>query len=310
MVDIGNMFGAAGVTTFFGLPAARPGEGRPGAAILGVPAATPYKDAGAYCAEAPQAMRRALAGYAGAAGHMDFDLGRPVFGDGSQRFVDCGDLDWDKVDFAANRERVRAVVRDILGSGAVPVVLGGDDSIPIPVLQAYEGRGPLTILQIDAHIDWRDEVGGERWGLSSTMRRTSEMAHVDRMIQVGQRGVGSARPSDHQDALNAGVHFLSARELHRRGIEAVLELIPRGASVFVNLDVDAFDPSLMPAVIGPAPGGLSYTQVIEMLHGVAARARIAGFSIVELFASRDRDGISALTAGRVVCNVLGLIAAP
>ena len=65
--------------------------------------------------------------------------------------------------------------KSVLAAGAVPMVLGGDDSIPIPVLQAYADRGPVTVVQIDAHIDWRDEVKGERWGLSSTMRRASEM---------------------------------------------------------------------------------------------------------------------------------------
>jgi agmatinase len=78
------------------------------------------------------------------------------------------------------------------------------------MLQALEGQGPLTILQIDAHIDWRREVEGERWGLSSTMRRASEMAHVERIIQVGQRGMGSARPADMEDALRWGVHFIPA----------------------------------------------------------------------------------------------------
>ena len=57
----------------------------------------------------------------------------------------------------------------------------------------FAGR-QVVILQIDAHIDWRDEVGGEHWGLSSNMRRASEMAHVTGIVQVGQRGIGSARP--------------------------------------------------------------------------------------------------------------------
>jgi arginase family enzyme len=85
--------------------------------------------------------------------------------------------------------------RQVLDRGAVPFLLGGDDSLPIPMLEAFGAhRGKrLTILQIDAHIDWRDEVGGERLGLSSTMRRASEMGHVERIIQVGQRGIGSAR---------------------------------------------------------------------------------------------------------------------
>ncbi len=87
---------------------------------------------------------------------------------------------------------------------AVPIVLGGDDSIPIPVLAAYEGRGPITVLQVDAHLDFRDEVAGVRNGYSSPMRRASEMEHVDDLFQVGLRGVGSARARDVADARARG----------------------------------------------------------------------------------------------------------
>ena len=85
----------------------------------------------------------------------------------------------------------------------IPIVMGGDDSIPIPVLAAYHEHGPITILQLDAHIDWRDEVAGETQGLSSNMRRASEMNWVENIIQVGARGVdlvphqiGNARPGE------------------------------------------------------------------------------------------------------------------
>ena len=69
-------------------------------------------------------------------------------------------------------------------------MIGGDDLVPIPLFEAFAGRGSYTVLQIDAHIDWRDDVNGERLGLSSTMRRASEMGQIGRIIQVGQRGIG------------------------------------------------------------------------------------------------------------------------
>ena len=106
-------------------------------------------------------------------------FGEPLLPGGPADACDLGDLPWSE-DSAANRDAIRAAVSAILDRGAVPVLLGGDDSIPIPMLQAFEGRGKFTIVQIDAHIDWRDDVGGERWGLSSTMRRASEMAHIER----------------------------------------------------------------------------------------------------------------------------------
>jgi len=125
--------------------------------------------------------------------------------------------------------------------------------VPIPLFHAFEGRGKFAILQIDAHIDWRDEVQGLTLGLSSPMRRASEMAWIDRIVQVGVRGAGSARVSDYKDALAAGVTFVTARDVARFGVAAAIEAIPRGAELIVTLDCDGLDPSVIPAVIGPPP---------------------------------------------------------
>jgi len=307
--DIGAMFGASAGDTFMGLPRAETlDEIEARIAILGAPCATPYPSVGAYCAGAPAAIRAGIAGYAANLRHMDFDLGGPIFPDGEVSAVDCGDLPWDEADPAANRIAIRSSVRTILGRGAAPIVIGGDDSIPIPVLEAFHDKGKFTIVQIDAHIDWREEVGGERWGLSSTMRRASEMPHIERIIQIGQRAIGSARVSDVDDARKWGVSFVSARELYASGVAPALDLVPEGAQVIVCFDCDALDPSIMPAVIGPAPGGLTYWQAAEILHGVAARARIAAFNLVEFLPERDIAGQGALVAARLIINAMGLMA--
>jgi len=306
--QIGAMFGAADVTTFMGLPAASVEDARGSAAILGATTATPYASVGAYCRGGPAAIRGGAAPYAANLTHIDFDLGGAIFPDGTVTAVDCGDVAIDEDDAAGNRDRIRQAVTTLLEGGLVPLVLGGDDSVPIPVLEAYAGRGPVTILQIDAHIDWRDEVQGERLGLSSTMRRASEMDHVGQIVQVGQRAIGSARVGDHADALAAGVQFVSARELAASGVAPVLDLLPAGSDVFIAFDVDALDPTTMPAAIGPAPGGLTYLQAVELLAGAAQRGRIVGFDLVEFMAERDRAGIGALTAARLVTVMLGLVA--
>jgi agmatinase len=308
--DIGRMFGATDAgDTFLGFPACPdPGAATADIAILGVPCATPYASVGPYCAGAPAAIRTAIAGYATSRHHQDFDLGGPLLGNLGAQVVDCGDLPYDLADFAGNRERIRDAVAGLLHRGVRPLVIGGDDSIPIPVLQAYEDQAPLTVVQIDAHIDWRDEVAGEGFGLSSTMRRASEMAWVDRIIQVGARAVGSARPDDYQDARDWGVRFVTARDLEAGGLDQVLDLVPQRSEVFVTLDCDGLDPSIMPAVIGPAPGGLGYWQAVGLLHGLAAKARLVGFDIVEFMPARDPQGLAALTAARLVCNVIGLMA--
>ncbi len=308
--DIGAMFGASGSgTAFLGFPAGDlQGPLEADIAIVGAPCATPYPVVGPYCAEAPAAIRAGVAGYGASRHHQDFDFGEPLLGETGARVVDCGDLPYDPEDSPGNRARIRTAVEAMLAQNAVPLVLGGDDSIPIPVFQAFEGRGPLTLLQVDAHIDWRDEVRGERFGLSSTMRRASEMVWIKRMVQVGARASGSARPQDFADAQAWGVDFFLAREVASKGIGPAIDAVPAGAEVLVSIDVDGLDPSIMPAVIGPSPGGLSYWQTVELLQGVAAKARIAGFCIVEFMPARDLLGLGALTAGRLVCNAIGLIA--
>jgi agmatinase len=237
---------------------------------------------------------------------VNFDLGRVGFDAGA--VADGGDVPTDPGDAAGNRARIGAAVGRVLDAGAVPVLLGGDDSLPIPMLGAYAGRGPVTVLQIDAHIDWRDEVQGERWGLSSTMRRASEMGHVGRILQVGQRGIGSARPGDLADARASGVEFVPAAEVARTGVARAVGLIPEGAEVVVVLDCDALDPSVMPGVIARVPGGLGYWDVLGLLEGVAGKARIAGMAVTEFMAPRDIDGQGAAVAAAIVTSALGLIA--
>jgi agmatinase len=306
MASLGAMFGAGEGKTFMGLPEGDlEALGPARVVVLGAAGCTPYPSVGFYCAGGPAAIRAGGAAYAANLAHMNFDLGGPVLPEGV-RAVDVGDLVMDAGDGAANRDRLRGAVAQIVAAGAVPVLLGGDDSLPIPMLQALEG--PLTILQIDAHIDWRDEVGGERWGLSSTMRRASEMGHVERIVQVGQRGIGSARPADYQVACDWGVTFVSGRDVAAAGIVRALAAVPAGARVVICLDVDALDPAVMPAVIGRTAGGLSYWQVFELIAGVAEKAKIVGFDMVEFMPERDADGQGALVAAQLLAGVIGILA--
>ena len=301
------MFGGSPGGGFFDLPLAQPGETRDADIILlGAPAATPYASVGNYCAAAPDAIRNAF-GWPGVLQHHDFDIDGYLLPEGVQA-LDWGNLGYSETDFGANRDRIREQVATILEAGAVPLVLGGDDSVPIPVLQAYREHGPITILQFDAHIDWRDEVGGETRGLSSNMRRASEMGWVENIIQVGARGIGSARPRDRQDALDWGVRFFPMREVVANGVDAIIESIPSAANLYIALDIDVMDPAVVPAVIGPAPGGFGYWQIVGILEAAARRARICGFNLAELMPSADVGGRGALVAARLVAIVMGLAA--
>ena len=303
-----SMLGGGGNTTFLGVDECTI-ETLPSGCdvvVIGAPCATPYEWVGPYCQHGPTAIRYSSGTYASTRDHYNFDLhGQPV-PDGAI-VVDVGDLAWGVTTAELNRNTIRAGVRRVLDAGAVPIVLGGDDSIPIPVLQAFEGRGPITLIQVDAHLDWRDEVRGERWGLSSPMRRCSEMNHIGTMIQIGRRGVGSARPDDLAAAERRGVRFVSAHDVHRAGIAPIADLIPRGVDIFLTFDADGFDPTTMPAVIGPEPGGLSYFQGIELIDLAAQRGRIVGFDLVEFVPENDVNGLGALTAFRLIAHAIGRV---
>ncbi len=274
-------------------------------AILGVPFGWPYPRAGstAGCAEAPTAVRQRAERLAGFRGHWDFDLDGPMLPTGSApRLVDAGDVPGDPADGAGNAAATTEAVAAILERGAVPVCIGGDDSVPIPILRAYAGRGPLTVLQVDAHLDFRDEVLGVSEGYSSPMRRASEMEHVSRIVQVGLRGVGSARASDVDDARSAGNLLVTAAALRERGVSAVLERLPADASVFVSFDCDGLDPSVFPAVSALAPGGLSYAEAFALLGGIGPR--LAGAAVTEYVPALDESGASALVAARLLIRLI------
>jgi agmatinase len=281
-------------------------------AVLGVADASPYKPGvSSHAVKAPAALRAASATFAGRLGHFDFDLGATMFPDKEDRrgMADLGDVATDPWDAPGNRQRIEVAVRKVLDAGAIPIVLGGDDSVPIPVLAAYEGHGPLVILQIDAHVDWADVVQGNAYGYGSPMRRASEYPWVSGMVQVGMRGLGSGVVRQHDDARAWGSHLITSYELHAQGLDAVLRHIPEGARCFISLDCDGLDPAVLPAVNTPTPGGLTYEDMIGLLRGVAAKAHIAGLALVEYVPERDDpQKLSALTAARIAAVTMGLVA--
>lgn len=299
---------APATTTFLDLPRADPDAVDAAVAIVGVPfgVSYPVPGAAAGCAAAPSAIRTRSARLAPFIGHHDFDTGRPMLG-ATRPIVDCGDVPGTADDGAGNATRTEAFVRGLLDQGVTPIILGGDDSIPIPVIAAFAGRGPITVLQVDAHLDFRDEVAGIRNGYSSPMRRASEMDHVAQIVQVGLRGVGSARAAEVNDAVAAGGLLVTARELRARGVGWAVEQIPEGSSVFISFDFDGLDPSVCPAVAAPTPGGLSWDEAGDLLSGTAARCRVVGAAFTEFVPDRDPTAASALVAARLVIRLLSAI---
>jgi agmatinase len=184
-------------------------------------------------------------------------------------------------------------------------VLGGDDSIPALVLRGLEDRGPIHVLQIDAHIDFREEIDGIREGYSSPMRRASEMPWVGRIVHVGLRGVGSARFADVADSQKLGNALITAREVREIGVEGVLQEFPRGARIYIAIDCDGLDPSVMPGTSCPMPGGLSFYEAAGLIQGLVHRGQVVGIDFAEFFPALDIQGITALAITRLITIFIG-----
>lgn len=279
-------------------------------AVLGVPFCVPYDvQTAAAQSRGPAGLREQSMRYVPwYATNYDFDFGGELFAGRSVRIVDCGDVavaagHWDQAPHAAAE-----AVEQILARGAVPFVLGGDDSVPIPVLRAYAEQPPMCIVQIDAHIDWRDDREGLREGLSSPMRRASEMRWISGMAQIGLRGFGSARRGEFDDARAYGSVLIGAADVHRAGVEAALAKVPAADRYFITFDVDGLDPSIAPAVASPAFGGLTYDEATGIMRGVAMRGRIAGFDVVEIMPDADGGALTCRIAVRLILNLIGEMA--
>jgi len=142
-----------------------------------------------------------------------------------------------------------------------------------------------------------------REGYSSPMRRASEMSHVTEIVHVGLRGIGSARAADVEDSRAAGNRLITARDVREGGVSRVLDALPGDASVFVSFDCDGLDPSVLPAVSAPSPGGLSYLEATDLLAGIGRR--LAGAAFTEYVPALDDNETSALVLARLV---IGLVA--
>ena len=276
-------------------------------AFLGIPYGPPYEPedltVSAGAADAVREMAHRME-YRALSGHHNFDLGGPLYPDGVSKVTDCGNVVGDPDDPSSIWDRGLDVTRALVARGAVPLVLGGLDAIPPIVVGAFDE--PLHVLHVDAHLDFRQEVNGVRRGYSSPIRRIRELPHVGRIVQVGLRGMGSARPSDVSEALAAGNELILAQEVHERGVGLVVERLTADRRWVITIDCDGLDPTIAPAVGWPEPGGLTYPQISALVRALAQLDRVAALVITEFQPDLDVAGITALHIVRLLVLVVGL----
>jgi len=221
--------------------------------------------------------------------------------------VDIGDADIVHTDTETSHANIETGVRAMLDAGALPVVLGGDHSVNIPCIRAFAGRGPIHILQIDAHLDFVDVRHGVRHGHGNPMRRAAEQEHVTGITALGIRNVSSTSKDGYDAARAMGDDILSVRQVRKLGVEGVLARIPKGARLYVTIDIDGFCPSIAPGTGTPSHGGFLYYEVLEILQGVAKAHDIVGVDLVEVAPDYDHSGSTAILAAQVLLNLLGFI---
>ena len=224
---------------------------------------------------------------------------------GKTRIVDIGDADIVHTDTIGSHRAIEHGVRKILSAKAIPVVLGGDHSINIPCINAFDDQGPIHIIQFDAHLDFVDERHGVRYGHGNPMRRAAEKSYVTGLTQLGIRNVSSTAREGYDDARRMGSEILSVRQIRKLGTEAVLARIPAGKRYYVTIDIDGFAPSIAPGTGTPSHGGFTYYEVLELLEGIVQRGTIVGVDLVEVAPDYDHTGSTAILAAQILLNLLG-----
>jgi agmatinase len=255
----------------------------------------------------PRAIREASTlfsfGHGGAYDHED-DV---TYLSNSVRMIDIGDADIVHTDTVASHRNIKYGVRKCLEAGVLPVTLGGDHSINIPCINAFDGFGDIHLIQIDAHLDFVDERHGVRYGHGNPMRRAAEKPYVTGLSQIGIRNVSSTAREGYEAARAMGSDILSVRQARRLGTETRLERIPAGRRYYVTLDIDGFDPSIAPGTGTPSHGGFLYYEVLELLAGLARRGDVIGVDLVEVTPDYDHTGTTAILAAQVLMNFIGRI---
>ncbi|NYZ76103.1 agmatinase [Candidatus Micrarchaeota archaeon] len=196
--------------------------------------------------------------------------------------------------------RVEKIVAEIIERKKFPLMLGGEHSISLGAVRTLaKTYRNMSVLQLDAHTDLRDEFEGTKFGHTSIMRRISELCDT---VQVGIRDMSL---EESEFARKKKLKIFYARNQPKPS-EVVSRL---KKDVYVSIDLDVFDPSEVPAVGTPQPGGLHWYDVLAILRGVAAKKKVVGFDVVEL-CPIEGDISSDFLAARLAYKFLAYIFKP
>ncbi len=300
-----------GLRSFLGAPVldARADALRAGnvkAAFLGVP----YEGANMYRfgqSGGPAAVREATGQFFSY--HYDYDVDLLE----AYNLADCGDVATVPADVAASHERIKEAVLELLEGGALPLIQGGDHSIPLGTVRALSEHtsGRVGLIQFDAHLDSSDlNLGSPRTG-SSHLRRSAELPNVEprNIVHIGSRGLWNLREqADYCEEV--GINVIRMREVRKRGLADVvaqaIELASDGTdAVALDVDLDVLDCPHAPGVCSPEPGGLHSGDLLEAIEAIGESGIVSLSEVVELSPIWDPSGLGARMACYVFFTLLG-----
>jgi len=227
----------------------------------------------------------------------------------SFQVADLGDVALNPYNLAASIDIIEAHYRDLLQHLVIPVSLGGDHTVALPILRAIAAKhGPVAVIQVDAHADMNDAMFGEPVTHGTIFRRAIEEGLVDpaRMFQIGLRATGY-HADDFDWARGKGVNVIQVEECWYKSLAPLMsrarEVIGDDHPVYLSFDIDGLDPSVAPGTGTPEPGGLTASQGIEIIRGCFG-LNLVGCDLVEVSPPYDTTGNTALLAANLVFEML------
>jgi len=296
-----------GIATFAKVPLYDPEQSLvPHAAILGIPTdeGTTQHPGARY---GPRAIREASTQfpyYKRGRGYYDPERDCPMLAELELR--DAGDVEIVPTALEENAARIAESVTGLRRRGVFPVCLGGDHSVTPLILRGFAGV-PLRLVQIDAHMDYVDRLGGMPATHASPMRRSRELPHVRSLTQLGIRSIVSSE-ADYAASRAAGNRIATTAQVQGSPGRDWFEGLEGDA--YLTLDIDAFDPAAAPGTGFAEPGGLQFRDVAGLIHSLARRVRLIGMDLVEVNPYLDTSRRTALLAARTILEVLSAVFDP
>src|SRR5436309_10073442 len=228
------------------------------------------------------------------------------------RVADCGDIDVVPISIERTFEAITAKMDEVVAAGAMPLAVGGDHSVTLPILRSVARRhGPLGIVHFDAHPDTWDEYFGSKFFHGTPFRRGVEEGLIDsrRMIQVGIRGPLYG-PEDFAFHEAHGLEVIRIETVKEQGTAWVARKLARlaGGPVYCSFDIDCVDPAYAPATGTPEVGGLSSYEALAIVRGLQG-LQLVGCDLVEVSPPYDGPGqITSLLAANLLFEFVSLLA--